>query len=48
MPTVIDGAVWKRISKGQAGIGWEREVEEVRKEIARNQDGILPIGERAV
>ena len=47
MPALVDGAVWKRVTKGQA-VRWDKEAEKVWKVMGGNKDEILvSIGERA-
>ena len=46
LPAVDDMAVWKEVTKGQP-VRWDREDERVWKEIRRNKDDVLSIGESA-
>jgi len=45
LPTIVDRTVWNKRTKGQAGIRWDRVVENVWKEIGGNQDEIMSIDE---
>ena len=40
---VVDRAVWKKVTKGQP-VRWDKEVEQVWKEIGGNKDEVLSIG----
>ena len=43
MPAIADNAVWKKVTKGRAGIRWDSVVEKVWKVIPGNQEEILSI-----
>ena len=47
MPAIVDRAVWKKGTKGQTGIRWDKEVEKVWKGIGGNKVEVLSIGESA-
>ena len=41
LPAIADRAVWEKVTKGRAGIRWDRVVEKVWKDIGGNQEKIL-------
>ena len=43
LPAIADKAVWKKVTKGRAGIRWDSVVEKVWKVIPGNQEEILSI-----
>ena len=43
MPVIADRAVWEKVTKERAGIGWDSVVEKVWKDIGRNQQHMLSI-----
>ena len=43
VPSIADRAVWEKVTKGRAGIRWDRVVEKVWKDIGGNQEEILSI-----
>ncbi|CAM9321845.1 unnamed protein product [Sphacelaria rigidula] len=47
LPAVVNEVVWKKSTKGNAGIRWDRVMEKVWKEEGGNQDEILSIDEGA-
>ena len=38
LPALVDGAVWKEVTKGQAGIRWDKEVEKIWKGVIGEED----------
>ena len=38
MPVIADRAVWEKVTKERAGIGWDSVVEKVLKDIGRQED----------
>ena len=47
MPAIADRAVWKKVTKGQAGKGGDEETEKSWNRIEENQDGVWSTGEGA-
>ena len=45
LPAIVDGAVWKKSTKGQAGIKWDTEIEKLCRENRGTQDVIQSRGE---
>ena len=43
MPVIADRAVWEKVTKERAGIGWDSVVEKVLKDIGGRQEDILSI-----
>ena len=39
LPALVDRVVWKKVTKGQAGIRWDKEVEKVWKGIGGGNKG---------
>ena len=44
MPAIVDRAVWEKVTKGRAGIGWDGVVEKVWKDIGGNQEEVMSAG----
>ena len=43
MPGIVDRSVMKKRTKGEAGIRWDKEVENIWKEIGGNKKEIMSI-----
>ena len=43
LPAIASKLVWEKVTKGRAGIKWNRVVEKVWEDIGGNQDEILSI-----
>ena len=41
LPSVVDRAVWEKITKGQARIGWDNVVEKIWKDLGGDQEEVL-------
>ena len=41
LPTIVDRAVWEKITKGRAGIRWDNVAEKPRKDLGGDQEEVL-------
>ena len=41
LPAIVDRAVWEKIKKGRAGIGWDNVVEKIWKHLGGDQEEVL-------
>ena len=44
LPTIVDRAVWGKVTKERAGIRWNSVVEKVWKDIGGNQEEVVSAG----